>query len=69
MLLRFYLLLFIYLFFSPQGDTPLILATKQNMIEFVKLLLKGGADVSRKDKVCTMLKKHTIWMSELSFAL
>ena len=43
-----------FVLFSPQGDTPLIMAIKQSMIDIVKLLLKGGADVSRKDKVCTI---------------
>ena len=43
--------LFIFSLYSPQGDTPLILASKQSMIDIVKLLLKHGADSAIKDNV------------------
>ena len=36
---------------SQQGDTPLMMATKREMIDIVKLLLDHGADISSRDKV------------------
>ena len=36
---------------SQQGDTPLIMATKREMIDIVKQLLDRRADSSSKDKV------------------
>ena len=36
---------------SQQGDTPLIMATKKEMVDAVKLLLDRGADISSKDEV------------------
>ena len=36
---------------SQQGDTPLIKATKKEMVEIVKLLLDHGADSSCKGTV------------------
>ena len=36
---------------SQQGDTPLMMATKKEMVEIVKLLLDRGAVISSRDKV------------------
>ena len=36
---------------SQQGDTPLIMVTKREMVEIVKLLLDRGADMNSKDQV------------------
>ena len=36
---------------SQQGDTPLMMATKREMIDIVKLLLDRGADISSRDQV------------------
>ena len=36
---------------SQQGDTPLLMATKKEMMDTVKLLIDRGADIDRKDKV------------------
>ena len=35
----------------PQGDTPLIMATKRYMDDIVKLLLDKGVDINAMDKV------------------
>ena len=35
----------------PQGDTPLIMATKRDMDDIVKLLLDKGVDINAMDKV------------------
>ena len=36
---------------APQGDTPLLLATKRGMSDIVKLLLEHRVESNRKDKV------------------
>ena len=41
---------------SQQGDTPLMMATKREMIDIVKLLLDRGADISSRDQVNFLLE-------------
>ena len=41
---------FVYILYF-KGDTPLIMATKKDMVEIVTLLLDRGADISCKNKV------------------
>ena len=36
---------------SQQGDTPLIMATKKEMVEIVRLLLDRRADISSRNQV------------------
>ena len=40
---------------SQQGDTPLMMATKKEMVDIVKLLLDRGVDSSSKNKVKQLL--------------
>ena len=42
---------FIFCMSSQQGDTPLMMATKKEMVDTVKLLLDRGADSSSRDQV------------------
>ena len=34
-----------------QGDTPLMMATKKEMVDIVKLLLDRGADINSRNQV------------------
>ena len=41
---------------SQQGDTPLMMATKKEMVDTVKLLLDRGANISSRDQVNNLIK-------------